>query len=128
MRLVDAEKVAEAWKISAQKSKLTAENLTKSDDIETAVKGAIMDACADMMIALADTLVKDVPEIKKCKFHKKGEKAPMHEDLLLFDGKNYAVGTAMFSGESFRQYGHDLGFDDDDVKKWMVISELEELQ
>ena len=62
------------------------------------------------------------------KMYEIGEEAPMDKDLLLFDGVNYAVGKAMHSGEMFEKYGDDLGFDEDSVKKWLVISELEELQ
>lgn len=128
MRLIDAEKVAESWKGTGQKCKDDAEKLMMSDKAEDFIKGAIEEACAEMLIGLADSLLKEVPEITNCKFHEIGEEAPMDKDLLLFDGVNYAVGRAMHSGEMFEKYGDDLGFDDDNVKKWLVISELEELQ
>lgn len=128
MRLIDAEKVAESWKRTGQNYKDDAEKLMMSNKAEDFIKGAIEEACAEMLIGLADSLLKEVPEITNCKFHEIGEEAPMDEDLLLFDGVNYAVGRALYSGEMFRKYGDDLGFDDDDVKKWIVISELEELQ
>lgn len=128
MRLVDAEKVADAWKSAGQKHKDKAEKLMMSSNAEDFSKGVIMEACAEMLIETADSLLKEVPEITNCKFHEKGEEAPMDKDLLLFDGVNYAVGRAMHSGEMFKKYGDDLGFDEDDVKKWLVISELEELQ
>lgn len=128
MHLIDAEKVVDAWKSAGRKQKDKAEKLMMSGNAEDFIKGAIEEACAEMMIGLADSLMKEVPEITNCKFHEIGEKAPMDKDLLLFDGVNYAVGTAMHSGEMFEKYGDDLGFDEDSVKKWLVISELEELQ
>ena len=128
MRLIDAEKVAENWKSAGQNCKDDAEKLMMSDKVEDFIKGTIKEACAEMLIGLADSLMKEVPEITNCKFHEIGEEAPMEKDLLLFDGVNYAVGRAMHSGEMFEKYGDDLGFDDDNVKKWLVISELEELQ
>ena len=128
MRLINAEKVAESWKGTGQKRKDDAEKLMMSDKAEDFIKGAIEEACAEMLIGLADSLLKEVPEITNCKFHEIGEEAPMDEDLLLFDGLNYAVGRALHSGEMFEKYGDDIGFDDDNVKKWLVISELEELQ
>ena len=128
MRLIDAEKVAESWKGTGQNRKDDAEKLMMSDNAEDFIKGAIQEACAEMLIGLADSLLKEVPEITNCKFHEIGEETPMDKDLLMFDGVNYAVGRAMHSGEMFQKYGDDLGFDDDNVKKWLVISELEELQ
>lgn len=128
MRLIDAEKVAESWKSTGQKKKDEAEKLMMSGDAEDCIKGSITEACAEMLIGLADSLMKEVPEITNCKFHEMGEEAPMDKDLLLFDGVNYAVGTALHSGEMFQKYGDDLGFDEDCVKKWLVISELEKLQ
>ena len=128
MRLIDAEKVADAWKSAGQKHKDKAEKLMMFGKAEDFSKGVIMEACAEMLIEMADSLLKEVPEITNCKFHEIGEEAPMDKDLLLFDGVNYAVGRAIHSGEMFRKYGDDLGFDDDSVKKWLVISELEELQ
>ena len=128
MRLIDAEKVAKIWKSTGQKNKDDAEKLMMSGEGEDFIKGSIEEACAEMLIGLADLLTKEVPEVTNCKFHEIGEEAPMNKDLLLFDGVNYAVGTAMYSGEMFKKYGDDLGFDEDSVKKWLVISELEELQ
>ena len=128
MRLIDAEKVAESWKGTGQKRKDDAEKLMMSGNAEDFIKGAIEEACAEMLIGLADSLMKEVPEITNCKFHEIGEEAPMDKDLLLFDGVNYAVGTAMHSGEMFKKYGDDLGFDEESVKKWLVINKLEELQ
>lgn len=128
MRLIDVEKVAEIWKSTGQKRKDDAEKLMMSSEVEDFIKGAIEEACAEMLIGLADSLLKEVPEITNCKFHEIGEEAPMDEDLLLFDGVNYAVGRALHSGEMFEKYGDDIGFADDNVKKWLVISELEELQ
>ncbi len=128
MRLIDAEKVADAWKSAGQKHKDKAEKLMMFGKAEDFSKGVIMETCAEMLIEMADSLLKEVPEITNCKFHEIGEEAPMDKDLLLFDGVNYAVGRAIHSGEMFRKYGDDLGFDDDSVKKWLVISELEELQ
>lgn len=128
MRLIDAEKVAESLKSTGQKYKDDAKNIMMSNNAEDFIKCAIEEACAEMLIGLADSLMKEVPEITNCKFHEIGEKAPMDKDLLLFDGVNYAVGKAMHSGEMFEKYGDDLGFDEDSVKKWLVISELEELQ
>lgn len=128
MRLIDAEKVAESWKGTGQKRKNDAEKLMMSGNAEDFIKGAIEEACAEMLIGLADSLIKEVPEITNCKFHEIGEEAPMDKDLLLFDGVNYAVGAAMHSGEMFKKYGDDLGFDEESVKKWLVINELEELQ
>lgn len=128
MRLIDAEKVADAWKSAGQKHKDKAEKLMMSGNAEDFSKGVIMVTCAEMLIETADSLLKEVPEITNCKYHEIGEEAPMDKDLLMFDGVNYAVGRAMHSGEKFEKYGDDLGFDDDNVKKWLVISELEELQ
>ena len=128
MRLIDAEEVAGTWKSAGRKHKDKAEKLMMSGNAEDFSKGVIMATCAEMLIETADSLLKEVPEITNCKFHEIGEEAPMDKDLLLFDGVNYAVGRAMHSGEMFKKYGDDLGFDDDNVKKWLVISELEELQ
>lgn len=128
MRLIDAEKVAESLKSTGQKYKDDAKNIMMSNNAEDFIKCAIEEVCAEMLIGIADSLMKEVPEITNCKFHEIGEKAPMDKDLLLFDGVNYAVGKAMHSGEMFEKYGDDLGFDEDSVKKWLVISELEELQ
>lgn len=128
MRLIDAEKVAESLKSTGQKYKDDAKNIMMSNNAEDFIKCAIEEVCAEMLIETADSLLKEVPEITNCKFHEIGEEAPMDKDLLLFDGVNYAVGRAMHSGEMFEKYGDDLGFDDDNVKKWLVISELEELQ
>lgn len=128
MRLINAEKVADAWKSAGQKRKNDAEKLMMSGEVEDFIRGSIEEACAEMLIGLADSLLKEVPEITNCKFHEIGEEAPMDEDLLLFDGVNYAVGRALHSGEMFEKYGDDIGFDDDNVKKWLVISKLEELQ
>ena len=128
MRLIDAEKVADAWKSAGQKHKDKAEKLMMFGKAQDFSKGVIMETCAEMLIEMADSLLKEVPEITNCKFHEIGEEAPMDKDLLLFDGVNYAVGIAIHSGEMFQKYGDDLGFDDDSVKKWLVISELEELQ
>lgn len=128
MHLIDAEKVADAWKSAGRKHKDKAEKLMMSGNAEDFSKGVIMATCAEMLIETADSLLKEVPEITNCKFHEIGEEAPMDKDLLLFDGVNYAVGRAMHSGKMFKKYGDDLGFDDDNVKKWLVISELEELQ
>lgn len=61
MRLIDAEKVAESWKRTGQKRKDDAEKLMMSDNAEDFIKGAIQEACAEMMIGLADSLMKDVP-------------------------------------------------------------------
>lgn len=63
MRLIDAEKVAEIWISTGQKRKDDAEKLIMSDDLEDFVKGTIEKACIEMMIRLADSLMKDVPEI-----------------------------------------------------------------
>lgn len=128
MRLIDAEKVAAAWKSTGQKNKDDAEKLMMSGEVEDFIRGSIEEACAEMLIGLADSLLKEVPEITNYKFHEIGEEAPMDKDLLLFDGVNYAVGIALHSGEMFQKYGDDLGFDENNVKKWIVISELEELQ
>lgn len=128
MHLINAEKVADAWKSAGRKHKDKAEKLMMSGNAEDFSKGVIMATCAEMLIETADSLLKEVPEITNCKFHEIGEEAPMDKDLLLFDGVNYAVGRAMHSNEMFEKYGDDLGFDDDNVKKWLVISELEELQ
>lgn len=61
MRLIDAEKVAESWKGTGQKYKNDAEKLMMSGDAEDFIKGAIEEACAEMLIGLADSLLKDVP-------------------------------------------------------------------
>lgn len=61
MRLIDAEKVAESWKGTGQKRKDDAEKLMMSDKTEDFIKGAIEEACAEMLIGLADSLLKDVP-------------------------------------------------------------------
>ena len=61
MRLIDAEKVAESWKGTGQKRKDDAEKLMMSDKAEDFIKGAIEEACAEMLIGLADSLLKDVP-------------------------------------------------------------------
>lgn len=63
MRLIDAEKVAEAWKSTGQKRKDEAEKLMMSDEAEDVIKGSIAEACAEMLIGLADSLMKEVPEI-----------------------------------------------------------------
>lgn len=61
MRLIDAEEVAESWKGTGQKHKDDAEKLMMSDNAEDFIKGAIEEACAEMLIGLADSLLKDVP-------------------------------------------------------------------
>ena len=61
MRLIDAEKVAESWKGTGQKYKDDAEKLMMSGNAEDFIKGAIEEACAEMLIGLADSLMKDVP-------------------------------------------------------------------
>lgn len=61
MRLIDAEKVAESWKGTGQKREDDAEKLMMSDNAEDFIKGAIEKACAEMLIGLADSLLKDVP-------------------------------------------------------------------
>lgn len=61
MRMIDAEKVAESWKRTGQKCKDDAEKLMMSDKAEDFIKGAIEEACAEMLIGLADSLLKDVP-------------------------------------------------------------------
>ena len=61
MRLIDAEKVADAWKSAGQKRKDEAEKLMMSSEAEDFIKGAIEEACAEMLMGLADSLLKDVP-------------------------------------------------------------------
>ena len=61
MKLIDAEKVAESWKGTGQNYKDDAEKLMMSDNAEDFIKGAIEEACAEMLIGLADSLLKDVP-------------------------------------------------------------------
>lgn len=63
MRLIDAEKVAKIWKSTAQKKKDEAEKLMMSDEVEDIIKGSIVEACAETTIGLADSLMKEVPEI-----------------------------------------------------------------
>lgn len=63
MRLIDAEKIAESWKSTGQEKKDEAKKLMMSDDAEDYVKGSITEACAEMLIGLADSLMKEVPEI-----------------------------------------------------------------
>lgn len=63
MRLVDAEKVAEIWKSTGQKRKDEAEKLMMSGNAEDFIKGAIEEACAEMLIGLADSLLKEVPSV-----------------------------------------------------------------
>lgn len=60
MRLTDAEKVAEIWKSTGQKRKDDAEKLMMSSEVEDFIKGTIEEACAEMLIGLADSLLKDV--------------------------------------------------------------------
>ena len=74
MRLIDAEKVAESWKSTGQKRKDDAEKLMMSGNAEDFIKGAIQEACAEMLIGLADSLLKDVPS------------APIYE--ALFEWRN----------------------------------------
>ena len=69
MRLIEAEKVAESWKGAGQKRKDDAKKLMMSDNAEDFIKGAIEEACAEMLIGLADSLMKDVPSV------------PIHEAL-----------------------------------------------
>lgn len=69
MRPIDAEKVAESWKGTGQKRKDDAKKLMMSDNAEDFIKGAIEEACAEMLIGLADSLMKDVPSV------------PIHEAL-----------------------------------------------
>ena len=63
MRLIDAEKVAENWKSAGQKRKDDAEKLMMSGEVEDFIKGSIEEACAEMLIGLADSLLKDVPSV-----------------------------------------------------------------
>lgn len=61
MRLIDAEKAAEIWKGTGQKRKDDAKKLMMSGCAEDFIKGAIEEARAEMLIGLADSLLKDVP-------------------------------------------------------------------
>lgn len=61
MRLINAEKVADAWKSAGQKHKDKAEKLMMSSNAEDFSKGIIMETCAEMLIETADSLLKDVP-------------------------------------------------------------------
>lgn len=63
MRLIDAEKVAEIWKSTGQKRKDEAEKLMMSGEVEDFIKGSIEEACAEMLIGLADSLLKEVPSV-----------------------------------------------------------------
>lgn len=63
MRLIDAEKVADAWKSAGQKHKDKAEKLMMSGNAEDFSKGVIMVTCAEMLIETADSLLKDVPSV-----------------------------------------------------------------
>ena len=63
MRVIDAEKVAESWKGTGQKLKDDAEKLMMSNNAEDFIKGAIEEACVEMLIGLADSLLKDVPSV-----------------------------------------------------------------
>lgn len=63
MRLIDAEKVAESWKGTGQKRKDDAEKLMMSGEVEDFIKGSIEEACAEMLIGLADSLLKEVPSV-----------------------------------------------------------------
>lgn len=61
MRLIDAEKVAESLKSTGQKYKDDAKNIMMSNNAEDFIKCAIEEVCAEMLIGLADSLLKDVP-------------------------------------------------------------------
>lgn len=111
MRLINAEKVAESWKGTGQKRKDDAEKLMMSDKAEDFIKGAIEEACAEMLIGLADSLMKDVPSdpIHEAFFEwRNPETDPPKvetEVLVLVDcGKGYCITTAFYEDGTVSQY------------------------
>ena len=95
MRPIDAEKVAESWKGIGQKSKDDAEKLMMSNKAEDFIKGAIEEACAELMIGLADSLLKDVPS------------EPIHE--AFFEWRNPETDPPKVETEVLVLYRNEIG-------------------
>lgn len=132
MRLIDAEKVAESWKGTGQKRKDDAEKLMMSDNVEDFIKGAIEEACAEMLIGLADSLLKDVPSdpIYEAFFEwRNPETDPPKvetEVLVLVDcGKGYCITTAFYEDGTVSQY--ESAWQWEDVDDYGIYDEEEDL-
>lgn len=132
MRLIDAEKVAESWKKTGQNYKDDAEKLMMSDNAEDFIKGAIQEACAEMLIGLADSLLKDVPSdlIHEAFFEwRNPETDPPKvetEVLVLVDcGKGYCITTAFYEDGTVSQYESLLQWED--VDDYGIYDEEEDL-
>nr|DAW29013.1 MAG TPA: hypothetical protein [Caudoviricetes sp.] len=98
MRLIDVEKVAKIWKSTGQKRKDDAEKLMMSNKAEDFIKGAIEEACAEMLIGLADSLLKDVPS------------DPIHE--AFFEWRNPETDPPKVETEVLVLYRNDIdGYD-----------------
>lgn len=94
MRLIDAEKVAEIWKSTGQKRKDDAEKLMMSGEVEDFIKGSIEEACAEMLIGLADSLLKEVPSV------------PIHE--AFFEWRNPETDPPKVETEVLILYRNDI--------------------
>lgn len=132
MRLINAEKVAESWKGTGQKRKDDAEKLMMSDNAEDFIKGAIEEACAEMLIGLADSLLKDVPSdlVHEAFFEwRNPETDPPKvetEVLVLVDcGKGYCITTAFYEDGTVSQ--HESLWQWEDADDYGIYDEEEDL-
>lgn len=132
MRPIDAEKVADAWKSAGQKRKDEAEKLMMSGEVEDFIKGSIEEACAEMLIGLADSLLKDVPSVPIQEAFlewRKPETDPTKvetEVLVLVDcGKGYCITTAFYEDGTVSQY--ESLWQWEDVEDYGIYDEEEDL-
>lgn len=132
MRLIEAEKVAESWKGTGQKRKDDAKKLMMSNKAEDFIKGAIEEACAEMLIGLADSLLKDVPSYPSHEAFfewRNPETDPPKvetEVLVLVDcGKGYCITTAFYEDGTVSQY--ESLWQWEDVDDYGIYDEEEDL-
>ena len=132
MRLIDAEKVADAWKSAGQKRKDEAEKLMMSSEAEDFIKGAIEEACAEMLIGLAGSLLKDVPSVPIQEAFlewRNPETDPPKvetEVLVLVDcGEGYCITTAFYEDGTVSQY--ESLWQWEDVDDYGIYDEEEDL-
>lgn len=132
MRLIDAEKVAEIWKSTGQKRKDEAEKLMMSGEVEDFIKGSIEEACAEMLIGLADSLLKEVPSVPVqeafLKWRNPETDPPKVETevLVLVDcGKGYCITTAFYEDGTVSQY--ESAWQWEDVDDYGIYDEEEDL-
>lgn len=132
MHLINAEKVADAWKSAGRKHKDKAEKLMMSGNAEDFSKGVIMATCAEMLIETADSLLKDVPSdpIHEAFFEwRNPETDPPKvetEVLVLVDcGKGYCITTAFYEDGTVSQY--ESLWQWEDVDDYGIYDEEEDL-